>query len=108
MQSERKVLREYRPTKQQKADLYGEKRYSPVSYLDHYPDGRVAIGEEDFSLQRWGNVVSRYVYLPTGKRNKGGKMTWERERKIISRSARECGMIARAAFHGSEFSLRQY
>ena len=105
---EGKILREYRPTKQQHADLYGEKRYSPVSYLDHYPDGREAIGEEDFSLERWRSVVTRYVYLPTGNRNKGGKMIWECERKIVSRSVRECGMIARTLFKGLEISVRQY
>ena len=102
-----KVLREYQITKEQRESLR-DRDYSPVSYIDYYPDGKVVKGEEDFSLLRFGSLVARYVYVPNGEKDKGGHRRWECVREIRSRSARECGMIARRLFKDVEISVRQY
>lgn len=104
---EGKVLREYLITKEQRKTLV-EKDYSPVNYVDYYPDGMMVEGEEDFSVCRFNNQIERYIYMPTGEKDKGGHKRWECVRKIVSRSAKECGMIARMLFAGKEISIRQY
>lgn len=106
------VIREYHlvMSEQRKLRLEG---YAAITYTDHYigedADGRQVDGQEDFSLERWNKTVAtRYIYVPTGKRNKGGKMIWKYYGAVRARNVRDCGKIARHVMAGREISIRQY
>ena len=106
------VIREYHLVMSEQRELRLND-YAAISYTDHYigdeVDGRKVRGTEDFSKERWNkSVTTRYIYVPTGKRNKGGKMIWEYYGAVRARNARDCGKIARLVMAGQEISIRQY
>lgn len=107
------IVREYHHVMSEQRKLR-ETGYAAITYTDHYTgdpevQGRKAEGTEDFSLERWNKqVVTRVVYVPTGKMNKGGKKIWEAAGSVRARNARDCGKIARAVFTGREISVRQF
>lgn len=106
------ILRQYVPTKEQLQKLR-ETGYGEVNYLSVLPNGGIVVGggTEDFSLERWQTVsrkYCRYVYRPTGEYDKGDHRRWAQDCRIISRSVRECGILARLLYPGQEISIRQY
>lgn len=107
------VIREYHHVMSEQRKLR-ETGYAAITYTDHYtgePEAecRKVEGTEDFSLERYrAQVVERIIYLPTGKRNKGGKMMWEAAGTVRARTARDCGRIARLVYAGQEISVRKY
>lgn len=116
------IVREYVPTAGELRKLKAV-GYSEISYIDRRTDGTPAgEGTEDFSLARWNGqhfideagyrkvcgCVCRFVYCPTGELDKGGHRRWEYDGKVIARTVRECGIIARLRYTGQEISIRQY
>lgn len=102
------IIREYH-RKSSERNTLEKKGYGPVTYTDHYSDGSEVDGTEDFSLERYRKqVVTRNVYRPIGKLNRGGKMMWEYVGSVSARSARDCGRIARLVFAGQKISVRKH
>lgn len=106
------IIREYHLVMSEQRKLR-QTGYAAITYTDHYigedADGRRVTGQEDFTLERWNkSVTTRYIYTPTGKRNKGGKMMWEYSSSVRARNVRDCGKIARHVMAGQEISIRQY
>lgn len=103
------ITREYIPTAEQlqKIETTG---YGEVNYIDRRADGTNAgEGTEDFTFTRWRRcVVRRYVYLPTGKLDKGGHRRWGYDSCIIAQTVKKCGIIARLRYAGQEISIRTY
>ena len=108
-----KKYREYHYVSSEQRKLR-ETGYAAITYTDHYTgepevEGRKITGTEDFTLERWNKQVTRReVYQPTGKRNKGNKMIWDRTGSVYARTAADCGKIARMVLAGQEISVRQY
>ena len=103
-----KVYREYRYVMSEQQELRTN-GYAAISYIDHYSDGRVLEGTEDFTPERWRDqTVCRHVYVPTGALDKGGHKRWEYFGSVYARTAEDCGMIARMVMDGREISIRKY
>lgn len=87
--------------------------YGEISYTDHYTDNygeyHKVEGTEDFSIERWNNVRRncRSVYVPTGRKNKGGKRTWEYFGTVYANSTKDACAIARLVMGDREISIRQ-
>lgn len=102
------VYREYRYVQSEQHELKTN-GYAAISYIDHYSDGNVLEGTEDFTLDRWkSQTVCRAVYVPTGELDKGGHKRWEYFGSVYARTAADCGMIARMVMDGMEISIRKY
>ena len=107
------IIREYHNVASEQRQLR-ETGYAAITYTDHYTgepevEGRKVEGTEDFTMERYrSQVIIREIYLPTGKRNKGGHMTWDFAGTGRARNARDCGKIARLVYAGKEISVRKY
>lgn len=103
-----KCFREYRYVQSEQHELK-ERGYAAISYIDHYSDGRVIEGTEDFTPERWkSQTVCRAVYVPTGEHDNGGHKRWEYFGSVYARTAADCGMIAHMVMDGREISIRKY
>lgn len=103
-----KVYREYRYVQSEQTELRAN-GYAAISYIDHYSDGRLLEGTEDFTPERWDSqTVCRHVYVPTGELDNGGHTRWDYFGSVYARTAADCGMIARMVMDGREISIRKY
>ena len=96
-----KVYREYRYVQSEQHELKTN-GYAAISYIDHYSDGNILEGTEDFTLDRWkAQTVCRAVYVP-------GEKGWEYFGSVYARTAADCTMIARMVMDGMEIDIRKY
>lgn len=87
---------------------FGRATYIEVPYTEYREDGTLkCTGTEDFTAERYKTLVTRYIYTPTGKVNKGGHRTWEEAKRITSQTTADVRKLAAILVPG-EFSIRQY
>lgn len=89
-------------------DETGRATYIEVPYTEYREDGSIkCTGSEDFTAERYKTLVTRSIYVPTGKLNKGGHRTWEQSKRFTTASTKSFRRLATFFVEG-EFVVREY